>query len=92
VAEARRIVGDGPTYLSVDIDGLDPIYAPGTGTPEAGGISMIEALRMLRGLGGIDFVGADLVEVSPPFDNGSITAFHGASILFEELCLLAQTK
>jgi len=92
VAEARRIVGDGPTYLSFDIDGLDPIYAPGTGTPEAGGISMIEALRMLRGLGGIDFVGADLVEVSPPFDNGSITAFHGASILFEELCLLAQTK
>jgi guanidinopropionase len=91
IEEARRIVGTGPTYLSFDIDGLDPVYAPGTGTPEAGGISMIEALRMVRGLGGINFVGADLVEVSPPFDHSNLTAFHGASILFEELCVLAQT-
>ena len=90
VEEARRVVGDRPAYLSFDIDGLDPVYAPGTGTPEAGGISMIEAMRMVRGLGGINFIGADLVEVSPPFDHGGITAFHGASILFEILCVLAQ--
>ncbi len=68
--EARRIAGDGPTYLSFDIDSLDPAEAPGTGTPEAGGLTMREALRLLRALRGIDFVGADLVEVSPPFDVG----------------------
>jgi guanidinopropionase len=87
--EARRVVGDGPTYLSFDIDSLDPVYAPGTGTPEAGGITTIEAQRLVRGLMGIDFVGGDLVEVSPPFDVGGLTAFHGATILFEMLCLLA---
>ncbi|MBV9785028.1 MAG: agmatinase [Acidisphaera sp.] len=92
VEEARRVAGDGPTYLSFDIDGLDPIYAPGTGTPEAGGIAMIEALRMLRGLRGLDFVGGDLVEVSPPFDHSGITAFHGATILFEILCLVAEAR
>ncbi len=89
VEEARRVVGDGPTYLSFDIDSLDPVYAPGTGTPETGGITTIEALRMLRGLTGLNFVGGDLVEVSPPFDVGGITAFHGAALMFEILCLLA---
>ncbi|MDE2514915.1 MAG: agmatinase [Rhodospirillales bacterium] len=89
LAEARRVAGSGPVYLSFDIDSLDPAEAPGTGTPEAGGIRVIEALRLLRGLAGLDFVGADLVEVAPPFDHGSITAFNGASILFEELCLLS---
>jgi len=88
--EARRIVGDGPTYLSFDIDSLDPSQAPGTGTPEAGGITMLEALRLLRALRGTDFVGGDLVEVSPPFDLGTLTAFNGASILFEILCLLVE--
>jgi guanidinopropionase len=92
VAEARRIAGGGPVYLSFDIDSLDPIYAPGTGTPEAGGISSIEALRMLRGLMGLDVVGADLVEVSPPFDVGGLTAFHGASVLFEILCVVAAAR
>ncbi len=87
--EAKRVVGDGPAYLSFDIDALDPLYAPGTGTPEAGGISTIEAIRFLRGLTGLDFRGADLVEVSPPFDHTGLTALHGASILFELLCLLA---
>lgn len=87
--EARRIVGTGPTYLSFDIDALDPVFAPGTGTPEAGGIMMIEAQRLLRALAGIDFIGADLVEVSPPFDNGTITSQNAANILFEILCLLA---
>ena len=89
-AEARRVVGDGPTYLSFDIDSLDPAEAPGTGTPEAGGITAREALRLLRGLRGIDFIGGDLVEVAPSFDPGTLTAFNGASILFEILCLVEE--
>ncbi len=92
VEEARRVGGDGPAYLSFDIDSLDPVFAPGTGTPEAGGLSMIEAQRILRGLSGLDFVAADVVEVAPPFDVGNLTAFHGASILFEALCLLAEAR
>jgi guanidinopropionase len=88
--EARRVVGDGPAYLSFDIDSLDPSQAPGTGTPEAGGITALEALRLLRALRGIDFAGGDLVEVSPPFDVGGLTAFNGASLLFEILCLLVE--
>ena len=92
VEEAIRVVGGGPTYLSYDIDSLDPVFAPGTGTPEAGGLTTIEALRMIRGLRGIDFVGADLVEVSPPFDVGGITSFNGASILFEILCVVAAAR
>jgi guanidinopropionase len=92
VEEARRVAGDKPTYLSFDIDSLDPSQAPGTGTPEAGGLTMLEALRILRGLRGIDFVAADLVEVSPPFDVGTLTAFNGASLLFEILCLLAEAR
>ncbi|MDE2580047.1 MAG: agmatinase [Rhodospirillales bacterium] len=90
--EARRVVGPGPAYLSFDIDSLDPAEAPGTGTPEAGGIRMREALRLLRALRGLDFVGADLVEVAPPFDVGDLTAFNGASVLFEALCLLAEAR
>ena len=90
VEEARRVAGGGPTYLSFDIDSLDPSEAPGTGTPEAGGITALQALRLLRALRGIDFVGGDVVEVSPPFDVGSITAFNAASVLFEILCLLTE--
>ncbi len=89
-AEAQRIVAGGPTYLSFDIDSLDPAEAPGTGTPEAGGITVREALRLLRGLRGIDFIGGDLVEIAPSFDPGTITAFNGASILFEILCLVEE--
>ena len=89
--EAKRVVGEGPVYLTFDIDSLDPSQAPGTGTPEAGGITALEALRLLRELRGIDFVGGDLVEVAPPFDVGSLTAFNGASVLFEILCLLAES-
>jgi len=92
VHEARRIAGDGPVYLTYDIDSLDPSQAPGTGTPEAGGIMAIEAIRLLRGLRGLDFIGADLVEVAPPFDPGTLTAFNGASLLFEMLCLLAEAR
>lgn len=90
--EARRVIGTGPAYLTFDIDSLDPSQAPGTGTPEAGGLTALEAIRMLRALHGIDFVGGDLVEVAPPFDPGTLTAFNGASILFEILCLLAEAR
>ena len=88
-AEARRIVGDGPAYVSFDVDGLDPVYAPGTGTPEIGGFSTAEAQQMIRGLGGIDLVGGDVVEVSPPFDPSGNTALVGATMMFEILCVLA---
>ncbi|MCJ2034676.1 agmatinase [Methylobacterium sp. J-068] len=90
LAEARAIVGDGPTYLSFDIDALDPAYAPGTGTPEMGGFTAREALRIVRGLGGLDLVGADVVEVAPPLDPSGITALAGATLAFEILCLLAE--
>jgi len=89
VAEARHVVGDGPVYLSFDIDALDPVYAPGTGTPEIGGLTSREAQRLVRGLQGLDFVGADLVEVSPPFDHAQITSLAGATLMYEILCLLA---
>jgi guanidinopropionase len=92
IAEARRVVGDGPTYITFDVDGLDPVYAPGTGTPEAGGITTREALRLLRGLRGLHLVGADVVEVSPPFDPTGNTALVGATIMFELLCLLAESR
>lgn len=87
--EARAIVGDGPVYVSFDIDGIDPSQAPGTGTPEIGGFSTHTAQRMVRRLQGLDLVGADLVEVSPPFDPSGQTAWVGVSIMFELLCVLA---
>ena len=87
--EAKRVVGSGKTYLSFDVDSLDPAYAPGTGTPESGGLTMVEAQRMIRSLAGIDFIGADVVEVSPPFDVGTLTAMNAANVLFEILCVLA---
>jgi guanidinopropionase len=90
VAEARRVVGDGPTYVSFDVDGLDPVYAPGTGTPEVGGLTTIEAQALLRGLRGLDLVGGDVVEVAPPFDPTGNTALVGATIMYEILCLLAE--
>lgn len=89
IAEARRVVGNGPTYISFDVDGLDPVYAPGTGTPEIGGYSTFDAMRMLRGLQGLDLIGGDVVEVAPPFDQGNMTAIVGATMMFEILCLLA---
>ena len=91
-AVAHEVVGSGPTYLSFDIDSLDPAFAPGTGTPEVGGFSTAEALVLLRGLAGIDFVAGDLVEVSPPFDSAGLTALAAANILFEQLCLLAAAR
>ncbi|MCF6239094.1 MAG: arginase family protein, partial [Candidatus Marinimicrobia bacterium] len=90
MTEARTIVGDQPTYVSFDIDGIDPSQAPGTGTPEIGGFSTLEAQRMVRQLRGLNLIGADLVEVSPPFDQSGNTAWVGVSIMFELLCVLAE--
>ncbi len=90
VEEARRVVGEGPTYISFDVDGLDPVYAPGTGTPEIGGFSTHEAQIMLRGLRGLNLVGGDVVEVSPPFDPSGNTALVGVTLMFEILCLLSE--
>ena len=92
IAEARRIVGDGPTYVSFDVDGLDPVYAPGTGTPEVGGITTREALSLLRGLRGLNLIGGDVVEVAPPFDPSGNTALVGATLMYEILCLLAEAR
>ena len=89
IEEARRVVGDGPTYVSFDVDGLDPVYAPGTGTPEVGGFTTLEAQLMIRGLQGLDLIGGDVVEVSPPFDPTGGTALVGASMMFEILCVVA---
>jgi guanidinopropionase len=91
IEEARRVVGDGPTYISFDVDGLDAIYAPGTGTPEIGGFSSYEALRMLRGLRGLNLVGGDVVEIAPPFDPSGMTALTGAALMFEIMCLVAES-
>jgi guanidinopropionase len=90
IAEARRVVGQGPAYLSFDVDGLDPVFAPGTGTPEIGGLTSREAQHIVRGLQGLDLVGGDVVEVSPPFDPSGNTALVGASFMFEIMCLLAE--
>lgn len=89
---AREIVGDGPTYVTFDIDCLDPAYAPGTGTPEVGGFTNREAIAMLRELKGLDIVGADVVEVSPPFDASGYTALNGVTMMWELLCVMAMGR
>ncbi|WP_425040443.1 agmatinase [Primorskyibacter sp. S187A] len=89
MAEAREIVGSAPTYVSYDIDFVDPAFAPGTGTPEVGGPNSFDALRVVRALSGLNIAGADLVEVSPPFDATGATAYLGATLLFELLCVMA---
>ncbi len=90
IGEARRVVGEGPTYITFDVDGLYPVYAPGTGTPEVGGLTTIEAQALLRGLRGLNLVGGDVVEVAPPFDPTGNTALVGATMMYEILCLLAE--
>jgi len=89
MAEARDIVGADPTYCSFDIDFVDPTFAPGTGTPEIGGPNAFQAQQVIRALSGLDIVGADLVEVSPPFDPSGGTAWLGISLIFELMCVLA---
>ena len=86
--KVRAVIGDAPCYLSFDIDGIDPAYAGGTGTPEIGGLSVPQALEIIRGCRGLNLVGADLVEVSPPYDPSGNTALLGANLLYEMLCVL----
>ncbi|QTF06786.1 agmatinase [Brenneria izadpanahii] len=86
--EVRARMGDGPVYLSYDIDSLDPAWAPGTGTPEVGGLTSAQGLEIVRGCRGLNLVGCDLVEVSPPYDISGMTAQMGANLLYEMLCVL----
>jgi agmatinase len=89
VKKARAVVGDGPVYVSFDVDGLDPAFAPGTGTPEAGGLTPREVIAILRGLAGLDVIGGDVVEVAPQYDSTTNTAQVAAQSLFELLSLVA---
>ena len=91
IEKARAVVGAQPFYISVDVDGFDPVFAPGTGTPEAGGLESREGLALLRGLQGLSVVGADVVEVAPQYDPTTNTSQLAAQILFEELALMALT-
>lgn len=88
MSEVREQMGNGPVYLSFDIDGLDPAFAPGTGTPEVGGLSVWQGMEIVRGCRGLNLVGADLVEVSPAYDRSGNTALLAANLLFEMLCVL----
>jgi guanidinopropionase len=92
VAKAREVVGDAPTYVSVDVDAIDPGFAPGTGTPEAGGLTPREVLAILRGLAGLPVVGGDVVEIAPQYDATTNTAQIGAQCLFELLALVAAAR
>jgi len=92
IRKAREVVGDLPTYISFDVDGLDPGFAPGTGTPEVGGLTTREALALIRGLRGLNLVGGDVVEVAPQYDPTTNTARAGAQMMFEILCLLAEVR
>ncbi|MEK0163855.1 agmatinase [Phaeobacter sp. JH20_36] len=87
-AEIRRDIGNRPVYVSYDIDSLDPAYAPGTGTPEIGGLTTPQALELIRALRGLNIVGCDMVEVSPPYDTSGNTALTAANLLYELLCVL----
>jgi guanidinobutyrase len=88
IAEIKAKIGDAPTYLSYDIDSLDPAFAPGTGTLEVGGLTVWQGLELIRGCAGLNLVGCDLVEVSPPYDPQGATALVGANFLYEMLCVL----
>src|SRR5438105_563668 len=88
VAKAREVVGGGPTYISFDVDGLDPAFTPGTGTPETGGLTPREAQAILHGLKGVDIIGGDVVEVAPQYDPTTNTAMVGAQMLFEIFSLM----
>jgi guanidinopropionase len=90
IEEVRRVVGDSPAYLSFDVDGIDPAFTPGTGTPEVGGLTTREALSLLHGMRGLQLIGGDVVEVAPPFDPSGNTALVGATLMYEIVCLLAE--
>ncbi|MBV8888995.1 MAG: agmatinase [Alphaproteobacteria bacterium] len=88
----RSVIGDAPAYLTFDIDALDPAFAPGTGTPEIGGLATWQVQAILRRLVGLDFRGMDVVEVSPPYDHAEITALAAATIAWEYIALLAPAR
>jgi guanidinopropionase len=88
IAKARAVLGDGPVYVSFDIDSVDPGFAPGTGTPEAGGLTPREVLRLLRGMAGLNIIGGDVVEVAPQYDASTATAQIAAQVLFTQACLV----
>lgn len=90
--EVKQQVDGGPVYLSFDIDGIDPAWAPGTGTPEIGGLTTIQAMEIVRGCQGLNLIGCDLVEVSPPYDTTGNTSLLGANLLYEMLCVLPGVK
>tara|TARA_B100000676_G_scaffold268594_1_gene283919 strand:- start:806 stop:1825 length:1020 start_codon:yes stop_codon:yes gene_type:complete len=90
IEKTLEVIGTGPVYVTVDVDGFDPAYAPGTGTPEVGGLTPREGLKLLRGLSGVNIVGGDVVEVAPQYDPTTVTAQLGAQMMFEILCLMAQ--
>jgi guanidinopropionase len=92
IRAAREIIGDAPAYVSFDIDGIDPAFAPGTGTPVIGGLTTYESQRILQGLRGLDLVGGDVVEVSPQYDLNDLTSLVGASLMFEILCLVVDAQ
>ena len=92
MSTAKRVVGDKPFYITIDVDGIDPAYAPGTGTPVAGGLSSNQALQILRGLKGLDLVGMDIVEVSPAYDHADITALAAATLGLEFMYLVADRR
>jgi agmatinase len=92
VARIREVVGDRPCYITFDIDALDPAYAPGTGTPVCGGLSTWQAKEILRRLSGLNLIGMDVVEVSPPYDHAEITALAGATIALELIGLYARCR
>lgn len=92
IAEIKRVIGTGPTYITIDIDGLDPKDAPGTGVPEPGGIMMRDAQMMLRSLTGFDVAGADICEVAPSLDPTGITCINAANLMFELTCLAAVAR
>ncbi len=92
IQTVREVVGQRPVYVSLDIDAVDPAYAPATGTPEVGGFTSYQMVQLVRGLRGLNLAGFDLVEVSPPYDAGDITAILAANLVFEFLSVLARGK
>ncbi|KFI05679.1 agmatinase [Massilia sp. BSC265] len=90
--EVRQRVGDRPVYLSFDVDGIDPAFAPGTGTPEIGGLTVSQGLEIVRGMRGLNIVGADVVEVAPAYDHAGVTSLLAANLAFEMLCVLPGVK
>ena len=91
IKEARHVVGDGPTYISFDVDGIDPAYTPGTGTPEIGGLTPREVQQLIRGLRGLNLIGGDAVEVAPSYDPSGNTALVAATMMWEMLCIIAES-